>query len=117
MLITKGKKCPRKDRVNSNRYVFLSIDEKMDMEDDVTVFAFTENENSTPEWHTFFTENFGRFCSDRSFLLSQVKKNSAGNLEIARESVRVVAQLRAEYALNLVQKLGISLTRIGLDFQ
>ena len=29
---------------------------------------------------------------------------------------RVVSQLRYEYALNLTQKLGVSLTRIGLDF-
>ena len=112
-LIDKGKKYPSKRNINSNQCVFLSVDS----EDDVTVFSFTEYENSAPEWHTFFAENSGRFCDDRSFFLSQVKKNSAGNLEVVRESVRVVAQLRAEYALNLVQKLGISLTRIGLDFQ
>lgn len=31
-------------------------------------------------------------------------------------SARVVAQLRYEYALNLVQRLGGTLTRIGLDY-
>jgi len=28
----------------------------------------------------------------------------------------IVAQLRYEYALNLIQKLGVEFTRIGLDF-
>ena len=33
-----------------------------------------------------------------------------------RNRSQVIAQLRYEYALNLLQKLGVSMTRIGLDF-
>ena len=38
------------------------------------------------------------------------------NLVLKHHMAKVVSQLRYEYAINLLQKLGVSLTRVGLDF-
>lgn len=38
------------------------------------------------------------------------------NLKVVSHSARVVAELRYEYALNLLQKYGASASRVGLDF-
>ncbi|CAO4172862.1 hypothetical protein CFFPNG_02060 [Methylorubrum aminovorans] len=37
-------------------------------------------------------------------------------LKIKSIDAKIVGHLRYEYALNLIQKLGIEFTRIGLDF-
>jgi hypothetical protein len=37
-------------------------------------------------------------------------------LVMRKYQAQVVAQLRYEYALNLMQRLGTSMTRVGLDF-
>ena len=51
----------------------------------------------------------------RHALLGFPEKGSNGMIQ-KPYSARVVAQLRYEYALNLVQRLGGTLTRIGLDY-
>jgi hypothetical protein len=43
-------------------------------------------------------------------------KPEGQGLVYERVQARVVSQLRYEYALNLVQRLGTTFTRIGLDF-
>lgn len=37
-------------------------------------------------------------------------------MQLEPVKAKIVGQLRYEYALNLIQKLGIEFTRIGLDF-
>ncbi|MGE7152990.1 response regulator receiver domain [Methylorubrum rhodesianum] len=94
--------------VNSNRYVFLRID------GEITCFGFDPKPGSAPYWRTLYAENEGEL-KDWSFdvLLTATRGKE---LVFEKASAHVVSQLRYEYALNLIQRLGISLTRIGLDF-
>lgn len=94
--------------VNSNRYVFLRID------GEITCFGFDPKPGSAPYWRTLYAENEGKL-NDWSFevLLTATRE---GELVFVKGSAHVVSQLRYEYALNLIQRLGISMTRIGLDF-
>ena len=97
--------------VLSNRYVFLSVD------DTVQTYCFNPSGHaSAPEWVTMYAERQGAFeLSTLRFTVWQTELKNA-SLNVNPHAATVVGQLRVEYALNLVQKLGVSLTRIGLDF-
>ena len=110
------------ENVQSNLHLFVRI------EDQVKMFSFNESgrEGSKPHWEFFLADNAGEFV-DGGLSLSiwrTVKRSEAveelGNaipeLVMRNSEVTIVSQLRYEYALNLSQKLGASLTRIGLDF-
>ena len=101
---------PFKD-VQSNRYLFLKI------EGVVKEFCFNNptNPTSAPIWHTLFADRLGAFGPGFSFGVFMAGRGARGMLQ-RRYSATVVAQLRYEYALNLVQRLGSTLTRIGLNF-
>ena len=109
----------RKDRdgITSGRYVFVRRDGG-----GIDCFSFSEHVNSTPEWRLFHAENVGVFVADDDaddclrFSASFTIAGDAGQLEPRHGSARIVGQLRYEYALNLLHRLGGSLTRIGLDF-
>ncbi|MBL0117281.1 MAG: hypothetical protein IPP45_18985 [Sphingomonadales bacterium] len=97
--------------IQSNRYVFLKI------EGSVRSFCFNEPSegSSAPIWRTFFAEGRGKFDSQWCFKAVTTEKGKT-KLVSKQRSASVVGQLRYEYALNLMQRLGGSLTRIGLDF-
>lgn len=101
-------------QVNSNLFLFLPIS------DDIFVYCFNRSHDgeSAPHWNMFYAEHEGKFISDFKFRISHVycHKDSQGPLIYTHEA-EVVAQLRYEYALNLVQRLGSSFTRVGLDFR
>lgn len=101
---------PLKD-VQSNRYVFLRI------AGSVKCFCFNDpvSDTSAPTWHTLYAEKKGMLTKTFSFKVLVTERGSKGLLQRKRDA-QVVCQLRYEYALNLVQRLGGSLTRIGLDF-
>ena len=109
----------RKDRdgITSGRYVFVRRDGG-----GIDCFSFCEHVNSTPEWRLFHAENVGIFATDDDsngwlrFAASSTIASDTGQLEPQHGSARIVGQLRYEYALNLLHRLGGSLTRIGLDF-
>lgn len=66
-------------------------------------------------WRTFVAKDDGCF-TDRKFELIRPKLN-AGNLELQHDTAEIVAKLRYEYALNYIQKVGVSVTRIGLGYR
>lgn len=107
---------PRDDRLpqdlNSGRYVFLKID------DAVKSFRFNFHDaNSAPDWDILYAENRGEFSGENfRFTVIRIGGGETGPITGTRHKAQVVAQLRYEYALNFVHKLGGSLTRIGLDF-
>ena len=97
--------------VSSNLYVFLTID------GDVQKFCFNSQgkDSTAPIWRTFYADHRGVLDNDFKFKVSVVGADSR-LLVVTCHKSQIIAQLRYEYALNLMQKLGISMTRIGLDF-
>jgi CheY-like chemotaxis protein len=98
---------------NSARVLFVEIGGK------IHTFCYNhpDYETSAPQWAQLYAENLGRLDAETfAFDLIQVEAGEAG-LHAKGRSATVVSQLRYEYALNLVQRLGVSMTRIGLDYQ
>ena len=95
--------------VNTNRYIFLRSGPE------VEAFCFNTQADSAPEWHLLYAEDRGRLTEGKELVVSQTQRGPDGLLH-ARHKALIVGQLRYEYALNLAQKLGGALTRIGLEF-
>lgn len=97
--------------VSSNRYLFIKIDGV------VRAFCFNDpaRDSSAPAWDILFARNRGQFNADFTFRVF-VNVNDKGRLQTRQREAHVIAQLRYEYALNLMQRLGASQTRIGLDY-
>ena len=96
--------------VQSNRYIFLQLDGV------VKCFGFNEGRETTlPRWHTLYAEKRGVFVGGFTFKIVSTELGKR-SLISNRYSAEVVGQLRYEYALNLMQRLGTAMTRIGLDF-
>jgi hypothetical protein len=97
--------------VNTNLYIFLML------KGGVEAFCFnSEGKDAvSPISRTFYAEAKGVFAKDFRF---KVTVTGAGKTKLVSttHAAQVVSQLRYEYALNLMQKLGIAMTRIGLDF-
>ena len=97
--------------VNSGRYVFLELGGA------VKIFRFNPHDaSSAPDWNILYAENRGEFSQGFKFAVIRVEDDGKGGITGTTCDAQVVAQLRYEYALNLVHKLGGSLTRVGLDF-
>ena len=105
------------DDITSGRYVFVHRDG-----DRIDCFRFSEHSNSAPEWRLFYAKDAGIFQSgDKAdgrlqFAAASTVACDEGELVPEHGCARIVGQLRYEYALNLLHRLGGSLTRIGLDF-
>ena len=98
--------------IHSNRFIFLRIDGQ------VKGYCFNEpsGESSVPRWHILFADNRGQFnAGSFQFTLDYVVAEKT-RLAARRCKAEVIAQLRYEYAINLTQRLGLSLMRVGLDF-
>ena len=97
--------------IRSNRIVVLKV------KGEIKGFSFNNlsEEGSTPFWNLLYAANQGKFADGFRFKVLRTEKND-GKLVFKTYEAEVISQLRYEYALNLVQKLGVSLTRVGLDF-
>ena len=98
--------------ISSNRYLFFRV------HDDVSCYSFNHpnGRDSAPQWQILYAEERGAFAEGSfEFTVSCIKQDE-DKLVSQPSTARVIAQLRYEYALNLMQKLGASLTRVGLDF-
>ncbi|MDX8534464.1 response regulator receiver domain [Mesorhizobium sp. VK25A] len=97
--------------IQSNRYIFIQC------ENSVSSFCFNrpEGENSSPDWQTLYADKLGEFRGDFEFDVF-ITKMGKTRLVSEKKHAKVVGQLRYEYALNLIHRLGASMTRVGLDF-
>jgi len=98
--------------IHSNRYPYIRL------EDTVTGYCFNapSSVGSAPRWQLLFAENQGRFAGENfEFKVSRICQGKR-RLVSELSQARIIGQLRYEYALNLLQKLGVSLTRVGLEF-
>jgi hypothetical protein len=116
----------------SGNHLFLEID------GDISCFSFTplppnnkskgdeekskdvadhlEDRVANPKWEQMFAENQGRFESSRNLNIRRIEGDENGSLRVSSVEAQIVAQLRYEYALNLLNRLGANLSRVGLDF-
>lgn len=101
----------RVEDVQSNRYIFLRIGGQ------VKSFCYNDpvSDNSAPIWHQLLAEKKGVFGEEFTFQVLLPEKADKEVIYKPQEA-KVVAQLRYEYALNFVQRLGGTMTRIGLDY-
>lgn len=113
-------------RSSENNLIFIKIDSGK-----VECFSFTSaiDGKSAPKAQEFYLENQGQFDSGTHTVRvwdkpeKPIVKTDMPAPErkeviriIKRSEATVVAELRYEYALNLLGRLGISKTRVGLDF-
>lgn len=103
-------------KAHGGSYLFLDID------DEPLILSFVDEPNPgeaipNPKTEQFFAADKGRFnLGNPELALSRVIADS-GNLKVCTVQAFVIAQLRYEYALNLLQRLGATQTRVGLDFE
>jgi hypothetical protein len=118
-----------------NEYIYLNFGVLSEPQ----AFAFTKKVDATrranPEWDTFYATNQGRFTGDNMIGLALVRETEVSETEVRETEVsetevsetevtlrikkveaKVIAELRYEYALNLLQRFGANQTRVGLDF-
>jgi hypothetical protein len=101
-----------KDATRGN-HVFLKLDNQ------VECYRFTPGKtDAAPRWEQMLAHRQG-FCHGESELKINRISVTQGTDEVivTPSSARIVAQLRYEYALNLLNKLGATLSRVGLDFE
>lgn len=72
--------------------------------------------NKNPQWEQFFAKNNGKFENQMGELIIGRLNDSETGLVFGENSAKIVGQLRYEYALNLLQRLGTNLSRVGLDY-
>lgn len=96
---------------NANRNVFLFLE----LANNVETFCVLKDGDLTasPDWEQMYAWNGGRFEDGNKLSLSSIVEDAGGLKENRYEAV-VVAQLRSEYALNLLQRMGTFLSRPGL---
>lgn len=100
-------------KIDENIFLFLNISGA------IRTFAFNPNGDvkSNPSWEQMFAENKGVLTGANKELAIGRLCSDPPNLKIESSKTKIVAQLRYEYAINLLQRLGVTLTRIGLDFK
>ena len=93
----------------TNHYLFFRLDDK------VKAFSIYRegNTGANPEWEVMFAANSGVFDQDGKLSVTTMV-SSEPNLTTHSSEVTVFAQLRAEYSLNLLQRVGAFLFRPGL---
>jgi hypothetical protein len=101
------------EKANSSNYVFFRIQGVIEA---YTFYPSAETAKN-PSWEQMFASNQGRFAGESRNVDIWRVSGSADTLSITGPGrATIVAQLRYEYALNLLQRLGTTLSRVGLDF-
>lgn len=99
-------------QATQNIFIFTSIDNKTEC---YSVCPGGETQNN-PHWEQFFAKNGGRFDdAEGNFSVGRLVE-SENTLNFTDSPAKIVCQLRYEYALNLLQRLGHNLSRVGLDY-
>lgn len=88
-------------------------------EGEIKVLSFTVglDGKANPKSKNFYIENQGIFNEGQPVKLHIAEPCKQGTaLEVIPQEATVVAELRYEYALNLLSRLGFAKSRVGLDF-
>lgn len=84
---------------------------------DPTGYTIAAQSNSQPHWRTFYAVDKGTVENSSFDLFLMAVEAGTGLPVMQKETVALVGQLRYEYALSLMHRLGGSMTRVGLDFE
>ncbi len=80
-------------------------------------FLTGNSSNSEVHWNEFFAKNHGKLTPpDYTSEVATVTHDDDDKFHTTWFNVRIVAQLRYEYAINLLQVLASRTSRVGLDF-
>lgn len=98
---------------NANRghHLFLNVDNSQPV-----AFSFSPDSEPTLKWQQYYAANQGFFESGTNKFKLVLGKDVEGELKFEECVAEVVAQLRYEYALHLLHRLGSHLSRVGLEF-
>lgn len=96
-------------KATDNIFLFLDIDGEIETYSIYKDGSVTAN----PEWEQKFVRNKGRFGAGNGLTLGSILEKDE-ELTAVWVDASVVAQLRSEYALNLLQRIGALLSRPGL---
>ncbi len=102
------------EHINSGSYCFVEEDGKVVC---LGLRSLKEEEKPATQkvtWRTLVARNSGLILN-RSFTVLQLALDGS-EIKTAEVSAVVVAKLRYEYALNYIQRVGASVSRIGLDY-
>lgn len=101
------------EKIQENINLFIQI------EGTVRSFSYCPEGNpmAAPHWEQMFVLNNGLFNKDKKTLNICRVFDADGEIKSKVYEVHVLAQLRNEYAANLLQKLGGNFSRVGLNFR
>jgi hypothetical protein len=72
---------------------------------------------NNPVWEQLIAEKQGEFDAEiKELLIWRPGSDSNKRITMKKHAAKVVAQLQCEYALNLLQRFGAAMSRVGLDF-
>ncbi|ENQ6263867.1 hypothetical protein ACEPLI_003528 [Acinetobacter baumannii] len=99
---------------NTNEYLFVKHD------DGIVHAYYIALANSNPIWDVFYADNSGRLDENYQVKLTCIRKDDNPSVKVLLTAknydAEVIAELRYEYALNFLQKLGNNQMRIGLGY-
>ncbi|WP_432464055.1 response regulator receiver domain [Agarivorans sp. QJM3NY_33] len=106
------------DYSTQNNLVFIKPNK---LNPDIKILSFTVglDGSANPKAQEFFAENQGVFDSSTQEITlhsANITSNSSARFEEKVHQGKVVAELRYEYAINLLMRLGFAKSRVGLDF-
>tara|TARA_R110002020_G_scaffold389217_3_gene599800 strand:+ start:3463 stop:5313 length:1851 start_codon:yes stop_codon:yes gene_type:complete len=102
------------DHINSGSYCFVEENEKI-----IALGLRPLDDEAKPTtqkvtWRTFVAKDAG-LITGGTFQVYQFELNS-GQVQTGETEATLIAKLRYEYALNYIQRIGTSVSRIGLDY-
>lgn len=100
-------------KATENLCVFLKIG------DSIRAFSILKDADAkgSPLWERMIAKDFGIFNSETKLLPLSRVTTFDGQVKVQEVEAKVFAQLRSDYATNLLQKFGTQLTRPGLGMQ
>ncbi|WP_045419928.1 response regulator receiver domain [Vibrio jasicida] len=102
-------------KLNANEHVVFND------EDLIKCFSLLKADGANPQWEQAFAHDNGEMCwngNEATVYITRLLHGGFTGNDISNQVVegRVVTQLRYEYAINLLQKFGVTQSRVGLDF-
>ncbi|MCO7223763.1 response regulator receiver domain [Pleionea sp. CnH1-48] len=98
----------------NNNLIFVKLPEK----EDISCFSFTVgiDGKANPNAREYWVANAGIFDEESKEVILHYGCTESKQVQIKSINAKVVAELRYEYALNLLARLGFAKSRVGLDF-